>query len=42
MTRTVDHLKPLFQKKHIDDELDYIVKKVEELENEKNEPCTKR
>jgi exonuclease SbcC len=26
----------LFQKKHIDDELDYIVKKVEELENEKN------
>ena len=33
---SVDHLKPLFQKKHIDDELDYIVKKVEELENEKN------
>ena len=33
---SVDHLKPLFQKKHIEDELDEIGKKVEELENKKN------
>jgi exonuclease SbcC len=32
---TVDHLKPLFQKKHIEDELDAIEKKVVELENKK-------
>ena len=32
---TVDHLKPLFQKKHIEDELDMIGKKVVELKNEK-------
>jgi len=31
----VDHLKPLFQKKHIEDELDVIGKKVVELKNEK-------
>jgi exonuclease SbcC len=34
---TVDHLKPLFQKKHIEDELDTIEKKVTELENKKVE-----
>jgi exonuclease SbcC len=34
---TVDHLKPLFQKKHIEDELDVIEKKVAELENKKEE-----
>ncbi len=34
---TVDHLKPLFQKKHIEDELDAIEKKVVELENKKEE-----
>jgi len=34
---TVDHLKPLFQKKHIEDELDVIEKKVVELENKKEE-----
>ena len=33
---TVDHLKPLFQKKHIEDELDEIEKKVAELKNKKN------
>jgi len=32
---SVDHLKPLFQKKHIEDELDMIGKKVVELKNEK-------
>jgi len=32
---SVDHLKPLFQKKHIEDELDVIGKKVVELKNEK-------
>ena len=34
---TVDHLKPLFQKKHIEDEIDGIEKKVAELENKKEE-----
>ena len=34
---TVDHLKPLFQKKHIEDEIDVIEKKVVELENKKEE-----
>jgi len=34
---TVDHLKPLFQKKHIEDELNVIEKKVVELENKKEE-----
>jgi exonuclease SbcC len=34
---TVDHLKPLFQKKHIEDELDAIEKKVAELKNKKEE-----
>jgi len=34
---TVDHLKPLFQKKHIEDEVDGIEKKVAELENKKEE-----
>jgi len=34
---TVDHLKPLFQKKHIEDELDAIEKKVVELKNKKEE-----
>jgi exonuclease SbcC len=32
---TVDHLKPLFQKKHIEDEIDGIEKKIAELENKK-------
>jgi len=32
---TVDHLKPLFQKKHIEDEIDGIEKKVAELKNKK-------
>ena len=32
---SVDHLKPLFQKKHIEDELGVIGKKVVELKNEK-------
>ena len=34
---TVDHLKPLFQKKHIEDEINAIEKKVAELENKKVE-----
>ena len=34
---TVDHLKPLFQKKHIEDEIKGIGKKIEKLENEKDE-----
>jgi len=34
---TVDHLKPLFQKKHIEDEIKEIEKKIEKLENEKDE-----
>ena len=34
---TVDHLKPLFQKKHIEDEIDTIEKKITELENKKAE-----
>ena len=34
---TVDHLKPLFQKKHIEDEIKEIEKKIEKLENEKGE-----
>jgi len=34
---TVDHLKPLFQKKHIEEEIEVIQKKVLELENEKDE-----
>jgi len=34
---TVDHLKPLFQKKHIEDEIDGIEKKVAELKNKKEE-----
>ena len=38
---SVDHLKPLFQKKHIEDELDVIGKKVEELENEKEKNVVK-
>ena len=33
----VDHLKPLFQKKHIEDEIDGIGKKIAELENKKEE-----
>jgi len=33
---TVDHLKPLFQKKHIEDEIKEIEKKIEKLENEKD------
>jgi len=34
---TVDHLKPLFQKKHIEDEIKEIEKKIEKLESEKDE-----
>ena len=34
---TVNHLKPLFQKKHIEEELDAIEKKVVELQNKKAE-----
>jgi len=34
---TVDHLKPLFQKKHIEDEIKEIEKKIEELKKEKDE-----
>jgi len=34
---TVDHLKPLFQKKHIEDDIDAIEKKITELENKKAE-----
>ena len=34
---TVDHLKPLFQKKHIEDEIKEIEKKIGKLEDEKNE-----
>ncbi|NWK06096.1 SMC family ATPase [Marine Group I thaumarchaeote] len=34
---TVDHLKPLFQKKHIEDEIKEIENKTEKLENEKDE-----
>lgn len=34
---TVDHLKPLFQKKHIEDEIKEIEKKIEKLGNEKDE-----
>jgi len=34
---TVNHLKPLFQKKHIEDEIKEIEKKIEKLENEKGE-----
>ncbi len=34
---TVNHLKPLFQKKHIEDEINGIEKKVAELENKKEE-----
>jgi len=34
---TVDHLKPLFQKKNIEDEIKEIEKKIEKLENEKGE-----
>jgi len=34
---SVDHLKPLFQKKHIEDEIEGIEKKITELENEKDE-----
>ena len=33
---TVDHLKPLFQKKHIEDEIKEIENKTEKLENEKD------
>jgi len=33
---TVDHLKPLFQKKHIEDEIKEIEKKIEKLKNEKD------
>jgi len=33
----VDHLKPLFQKKHIEEEIEVIQKKVLELEHEKDE-----
>jgi len=34
---TVDHLKPLFQKKHIEDEIKEIKNKTKKLENEKDE-----
>jgi len=34
---TVDHLKPLFQKKHVEDEIKEIERKIEKLKNEKNE-----
>ena len=34
---TVDHLKPLFQKKHIEDEIKEIEKKIEKLKKEKDE-----
>ena len=34
---SVDHLKPLFQKKHIEDEIEGIEKKITELKNEKDE-----
>jgi len=34
---TVDHLKPLFQKKHIEDEIKEIEKKIEKLEIKKDE-----
>jgi len=34
---TVDHLKPLFQKKHIEDEIKEIEKEIERLENKKDE-----
>jgi len=34
---TVEHLKPLFQKKHIEDEIKEIEKKIGKLEDEKNE-----
>ena len=34
---SVDHLKPLFQKKHIENEIEGIKKKVTELENDKDE-----
>ena len=34
---SVDHLKPLFQKKHIENEIEGIKKKVTKLENDKNE-----
>jgi len=34
---TVDHLKPLFQKKHIEDEIKEIEKEIEKLENKKGE-----
>jgi len=34
---SVDHLKPLFQKKHIEEEIEVIQKKVLELEHEKGE-----
>ena len=34
---SVDHLKPLFQKKHIEDEIQEIEKKITQLENEKDE-----
>jgi len=34
---TVDHLKPLFQKKHIEDEIKEIEKEIENLENKKDE-----
>jgi len=34
---SVDHLKPLFQKKHIEEEIEVIQKKVLELEHEKDE-----
>jgi len=34
---TVDHLKPLFQKKHIEDEIKEIEKEIEKLENKKDE-----
>ena len=34
---SVDHLKPLFQKKHVEEEIEVIQKKVLELENEKDE-----
>ena len=34
---SVEHLKPLFQKKHIEDEIQEIEKKITQLENEKDE-----
>jgi len=34
---TVDHLKPLFQKKHIEDEIKEIEKEIKNLENKKDE-----